>query len=239
MQPEPVTTTAPRPIRRATLTQWWRNLAFLHWAVPPEVVAPLLPAGTRPDVLNGATYVGLIGFEMDRVGPGFGVPYFGRFSETNVRLYSVDDAGRRGVVFRSLDAARLVPVLIGRGIGLNYVWARMRIDRLPDGSYRYRSQRRAARSSFTVRPVGPAPETPLNEFLTARWGLHANLRGRTYYLPNEHPTWQLHTATLTALAETLVAAAGLPAPTTPPDSVLWSPGVPVRFGTPTAIRPTA
>jgi uncharacterized protein YqjF (DUF2071 family) len=235
MSVEPITATAPRKVRRAVLTQWWRDLAFLHWAVPPAVVAPLLPAGTRPDLLDGVTYVGLIGFEMDRVGPGFGVPYFGRFPETNIRLYSVDDEGRRGVVFRSLDAARLLPVSIGRGIGLNYVWAKMRIDRLPDGSYRYRNQRRSstgARSEFTVKPGEEAEKTALNDFLTARWGLHARLFGRTYYLPNEHPTWQLHEATLTNLNESLIAAAGLPAPTTPPASVLWSPGVPVRFGPP-------
>jgi uncharacterized protein YqjF (DUF2071 family) len=236
MHAEPVTPTAPRRIQRATLTQWWRDLAFLHWAVAPEVVAPLLPPGTRPDVLDGVSYAGLIGFEMDRVGPGFGVPYFGRFPETNVRLYSVDEQGRRGVVFRSLDAARLVPVLIGRAIGLNYVWSRMRITRSPDGSYHYASHRRRARSAFTVKPGDPAPNTELNEFLTARWGLHAHLFGRTYYLPNEHPQWQLHEATLTHLDETLLTAAGLPTPKAVPDSVLWSPGVPVRFGTPLALR---
>ena len=235
MSVEPITVLTPRKVDRAVITQWWRNLAFLHWTVAPEVVAPLLPAGTRPDLLDGVTYVGLIGFEMDRVGPGFGVPYFGRFPETNIRLYSVDDEGRRGVVFRSLDAARLLPVSIGRGIGLNYVWAKMRIDQLTDGSYRYRSQRRSssgASSDFTVKPGEKAENTELNDFLTARWGLHARLRGRTYYLPNEHPTWQLHEATLTHLRETLITGAGLPAPTTPPDSVLWSPGVPVRFGPP-------
>jgi uncharacterized protein YqjF (DUF2071 family) len=226
MNVEPVTPTAPRQIRHTTLTQWWRDLAFLHWAVPPESVAPMLPPGTQPDVLDGVTYIGLIGFEMDKVGPGFGVPYFGRFPETNVRLYSVDDAGRRGVVFRSLDAARLVPVLIGKAMGLNYVWSRMRIDRLPDGVFRYRSTRRGGETAFTVTTGGPAEHTPLNDFLTARWGLHARLSGRTYYLPNEHPTWELRTATLTQLTQTLVDV------TRPPDSVLYSPGVPVRFGTP-------
>ncbi|SHN29365.1 YqjF family protein [Cryptosporangium aurantiacum] len=237
MNTEPVTPTAPRPIRRAIMTQWWRELAFLHWPVEPSVVAPLLPAGTCPDTLDGVTYVGLIGFRMDRVGLGVGVPYFGRFAETNVRLYSVDAAGRRGVVFRSLDAARLLPVVIGRTLfGLNYVWSRMAIRRRPDGSYTYESVRRwpdaGPRTAFTVVPGGPAPAEPLNDFLTARWGLHTVSRGRTIYLPNEHPAWPLHSATLTDLDETLLTAAGLPAPSGPPPSVLFSPGVPVRFGPP-------
>ena len=42
------------------------------------------------------------------------VPDVGTFCETTGRVYSVDPQGRRGVVFLSLDAARLVPVLIAR-----------------------------------------------------------------------------------------------------------------------------
>jgi len=37
---------------------------------------------------------------------GGGLPYLGSFAETNVRLYSTDEAGRHGVLFRSLDCSR-------------------------------------------------------------------------------------------------------------------------------------
>ena len=46
------------------LTQAWRDLTFLHWAVDPAEVAPLLPPGIRPDVHEGRTYVGLVPFRM-------------------------------------------------------------------------------------------------------------------------------------------------------------------------------
>ncbi|MFG1921285.1 YqjF family protein [Cryptosporangium sp. NPDC048952] len=237
MSAEPVTLTAPRTIERAIMTQWWRDLAFLHWPVEPGAVAPLLPPGTEPDTLDGVTYVGLIGFTMDRVGLGVGVPYFGRFAETNVRLYSVDAAGRRGVVFRSLDAARLLPVVIGRSLfGLNYVWSKMSVHHEPDGAYAYRSVRRwpdkGPHAGFTVFPGAPSPPSPLNDFLTARWGLHTVLRGKTIYLPNDHPIWPLRTATLLGLDESLLKAAGLPGIQGPPPSVLFSHGVPVKFGAP-------
>lgn len=111
LAPEPV---APDPVHstpRPLLTQSWLDLAFVHWAVDPADVAPLLPAGTVPDMFDGATYVGLVAFRMHRVGwlrlPG--VPYLGTFPETNVRLYTVDALGRRGVVFRSLDASASYP----------------------------------------------------------------------------------------------------------------------------------
>ena len=47
----------------------------------------------------------------------------------------------------------------------------------------------------------------------------------------EHEPWPLHRAELLACDETLVAAAGLPAPDGEP-LVLWSPGVHVRIARP-------
>lgn len=243
--PEPVTADPPHPVDRPLLTQSWLDLAFLHWAVDPAQVAPLLPAGTVPDTLDGVTYVGLIGFRMHKVGwfrlPG--VPYLGSFPETNVRLYSVDARGRRAVVFRSLDASRLIPVAIGRAaFRLPYVWSRMTVRRDGD-TLTYTSRRRwpgprGAHSRIAVRVGGPIAEpTALEQFLTARWGMHTELLGRPLYVPNTHPRWPLHRAELLDCDENLVAAAGLPAPAGPPVSVLYSPGVPVRFGRPSLGRP--
>ncbi|MGC4894666.1 YqjF family protein [Micromonospora sp. DT31] len=243
MEIEPVQHAPERAIRRAWLAQRWHDLAFLHWAVPPERVAPLLPAGTRPDTLDGLTYVGLIGFRMVGVGLGRGpgVPYFGSFWETNVRLYSVDGSGRRAVVFRSLDASRLVPVLVAQlSLRLPYKWSAMRLDRDGD-TLTYRCRRRwpgpvGTTSRMAVRVGAPIPEpTPLEHFLTARWGLHTRAYGHTRHLPNWHPQWPLHRAELLHLDDELVTAAGLPAPDGPPVSVLYSPGVPVVFGGPTSV----
>ncbi len=78
-----------------------------------------------------------------------------------------------------------------------------------------------------------AEPSDLEHFLTARWGLHGAWYGsRPMYLPNEHPQWRLHQARLLSLDENLVAAAGLPAPAGDPISVLYSPGLAVRFGKP-------
>ncbi|WP_256104699.1 YqjF family protein [Streptomyces sp. ODS05-4] len=237
---EPVTPDAAREIRRTLLTQSWRDLTFAHWAAAPEAVAPLLPAGTVPDTRDGVTYVGLVAFRMHRVGwlglPG--IPYLGTFPETNVRLYSVDEHGRRGVVFRSLEAARLLPAVVGRAVfRMPYTWARMSIrhdgDTVSYATARRWPGPRGAASRMAVR-VGEriAEPTALEHFLTARWGMHNVFLGRPVYLPNHHPRWPLHRAELLHCADDLVEAAGLPAPAGPPVSVLYSPGVPVRFGRP-------
>jgi uncharacterized protein YqjF (DUF2071 family) len=240
---EPVTPDAPDRFRRTLLHQSWLDLTFIHWAVRPELVNPLLPAGVLADVLDGVTHVGLVAFRMHRIGwfglPG--LPYLGTFPETNVRLYSVDEAGRRGVVFRSLEASRLLPVLVARGaFQLPYVWARMSV-RQTGQLIDYASRRRwpgprGAHSRISVRIGDPVEEpTELEHFVTARWGLHNDWFGRELYLPNAHPRWPLHRAELLHCDEDLVSAAGLPAAVVtdaPPVSVLYSPGVPVRFGGP-------
>jgi uncharacterized protein YqjF (DUF2071 family) len=163
------------------------------------------------------------------------VPYLGTFAETNVRLYSVDDQGRRGVVFRSLDAARLLPVLVARlAVRLPYVWSAMRIER-GHGVLTYTCRRRSTgtASRVTVRVGSPIAEpSALESFLTARWGLHVSWYGRTLYVPNEHPTWPLYTAELLDLDDQLLAAAGFPVTDQSPVSVLSTPGVAVRFGWP-------
>jgi uncharacterized protein YqjF (DUF2071 family) len=243
---EPITPTPPRTLRHVVLGQSWLDVSMLHWPADPVVVQRLIPAGTRPDRLDGTTYVGLIGFRMHRLSLGRrpALPYFGSFLEANVRLYTVDGAGRRGVYFCTLDASRLAAVLGGRYVAqVGYVWSSMRFQR--DGDLvRYWCRRRwpgapaTSRMQIRVRRRIAEPSA-LEHFLTARWGLHTRWYGRTIFLPNVHEQWPLHSAECVDLVEDprdgLVARAGLSAQG-PPLSVLYSPGVNVRFGTPMVVR---
>lgn len=161
------------------------------------------------------------------------MPYFGAFVELNVRLYAVDQKGRRGVVFRSLEASRLAAVLAARAaFSLPYFWAatRMRVD----GDLRsYTSQRIGGgpHSRVVARVGSPILSTPLEDFLTARWGMFTRTRGRTQFVPNEHEPWVLHSVELLQIDDGLLAAAGIPGIVgRAPDSVLFSPGVTTRFG---------
>lgn len=239
--PEPVSAVAPALARRQIMHQRWEDVAFLHWRVDPERVAPLLPKGTTPDIFDGSSWVGLIPFRMVGAGVASGprVPWWGDFPETNVRLYAVNEQGRRGVVFCSLESSRLAVTVGARmAFGVPYCWAKMDIRRHgPDIEYTTRRRWPGPRGTSARIVVRPEPGTvhndPLADFLTARWGLHTRWAGRTLFIPNEHERWPLQHATLQHLDDELMAAAGLPGITSgSPDSVLFSTGVRTIFGLP-------
>jgi hypothetical protein len=237
---ESVTPDAPILRWPRLLRQSWMNLSFLHWAVEPGSIAHLYPPGTAPDTFEGASFVGVVPFQMS---------LFGAFLETNIRLHSVDQTGRRGVVFLSLDTNRLGVVAAGRWIvGVPYRWARMTYRREDDRrAYTSTLRRRGvtASSSIEVQVGEPLTCGPLEHYLTARWGAHVVRLGRTWYLPNEHPVWALRRAELIDFSEDgLFASVGLgDLGKRPPDHVAFSDGVAARFGlpvrstTPRVVRP--
>ncbi|MGA9871796.1 MAG: DUF2071 domain-containing protein [Rhodococcus sp. (in: high G+C Gram-positive bacteria)] len=231
----------PRPI---LMGQRWEDLVFLHWRVPSVDVAPLLPKGCIPDEFDGSSWVGLIGFRMVGAGLGYGrpIPYFGTFAEINVRLYSVDAEGRRGVVFRSLEASRLAVVLGTNIAGVPYRWSSIS-TRETQRRISYRSTRltpphRGATTDFgAVRTSRDMTRDPLAQFLTARWGLHTSYAGRLLYVPNLHSRWRLFEAELTHCQDELVDRAGLPnVAAQQPDSILCGNGVTTQFGRPHVVR---
>ena len=233
---------APPLPGRAVIRQRWSDFVFLHWRVAPEAVAPFLPPGTRPDVdEHGDAWVGLIPFVLSDHAflPLPPVPGLGTFIEINVRTYSIDDAGRRGVVFRSLDAEQLPSVLAARALfGLPYEWMHAG-KRQVDDTLEYRACRRTGSRPTTrihARPGSTLVDTPLSRFLTARWGFHERHLGRTIYARNTHEPWPLVDAELLHLDDELLAAAGFPdLAARAPDSVLATPlrhpGVMTEFAT--------
>ncbi len=224
------------PLNGVTMfAQDWLDLVFLHWPVDPAAVARFYPPGTRPDVWHdGTTYVGLVPFRMRRAGfgPRVPVPFFGSFLEWNVRLYSVDEHGRHGVVFRSLDCTRLAVTTFARSCAIPYKYARIETSGSREISWWMRRREGDhPTSAMTLRVGAPTEPTPLEVFLTSRWGMHSRVGRRAIWVQNEHGPWPLHDAELLSLDDGLVAAAGIE-PAGPMLRPLWTPGVHSRFALP-------
>lgn len=242
----PISPVAPGLRGPVMMNQDWRDLTMIHWAVPPERVAALMPPGVRPDTLNGVTYVGLVPFRMVDAAPlrGRRTPWLGTFLETNVRLYSVDENGTRGIVFLSLDCDRLAVVAGARlAFAVPYRWAQMTHRSRPvEGGVEHRYAARLIRpgravtSKIAVRAGAERTPTELDHFVSARWGLHTQwppLAGPTLYIPNQHEPWPLHDAELLHLDDQLMASVGLPElAAREPDHIAFSPGVHTEFGWP-------
>ncbi len=235
---EPISPGPPRAVRAVTQRQDWRDVVFLHWEVSPDQAQEHLPDGVEPDLFEDRTYVGLIGLGIKVALLGaVAVPYVSTFPEINVRLYSVDRHGRRGIVFRSLDAGRLMPTLAARtAYNLPYKWwdgAATRSGNLVSYAGRRRWPGGGPQTRFAVH-TGPPLErpTPLDHFLTARWVLHWSMFGRTMWCAAEHEPWPLHHAELAECSDDLVSAAGLETGGNGPVHVLWSPGVSAKIGPP-------
>jgi uncharacterized protein len=223
--------------------QTWTWLGFLHWSYAPAVVQRLLPASLEVHAFEGRAWVGVTPFFLEdlRTPVAPALPWFTSFPETNVRTYVRGPDGREGLWFFSLDAGRPEPVLVARSTyALPYMWSQMSVER--DGPVlRYRSRRRwpgptPATSRITLQ-VGPAMDPgdlgELDHYLTARWQLYTTLGPVLARSNVEHEPWPLHRAEVRELDQSLVAAAGLPAPEGEP-LVHWSPGVRTRIS---ALRP--
>ena len=227
-----------RPDERPVMYQRWRQLLFLHWELPVEVLAPLLPAGLSLDTFEGRAWVGLVPFSMQGVRPR-GLPavrFLSDFHETNVRTYVHFQGKDPGVWFFSLEAANAIAVRLARAwFKLPYHYARMDLTGGPEGApLAYRSERRwpppvPARSAVRCTPRGSAaPSTPgtLQHFLVERYFLYSQAHGQLYRGQVHHAPYQVREADVEGLDETLLAASGLPRPDTAP-SVLFSEGVDV------------
>ncbi|HEX2475961.1 MAG TPA: DUF2071 domain-containing protein [Lacipirellulaceae bacterium] len=104
---------------RPVLTARWTELLVLNFRVPRDLLAPLAPLDTEPDLYDGQAYLSIVGFRFHGTRL-FGLPIPGhtRFVEINLRYYVrrfVEGQPRRGVVFVKEIAPR-------RAIGLTANW---------------------------------------------------------------------------------------------------------------------
>jgi uncharacterized protein YqjF (DUF2071 family) len=194
----------PLPERPWVMGQTWLDLLFAHWPVPVHRLRGLLPPALAVDRFDDAAWISVTPFAVvgTRARGAPPPPALSRFPELNVRTY-VTFAGRPGIWFFSLDAARAAAVAAARALyRLPYFRARMAIHREADG-VRYTSERtdphgEPARFAARYRPAGdPQPAAPgtLDAWLVERYRLYTAAEdGRLLAADIHHRPWALQPA---------------------------------------------
>jgi uncharacterized protein len=220
-----------RPSGRPVMYQNWRELLFLHWEVPADMLQRLLPPGLTLDLFEGRAFVGLVPFTMKGVRPrGLpSVPGISNFHETNVRTYVHFQGREPGVWFFSLDAANAIGAALGRlWFALPYFFARMSLHversesglRLSYASKRLYPDPRPALTRVEAEvhsPVEPAKLGTLEYFLAERYLLYSMSRSGTMFKGRvHHSAYPLQVAEVRSLEESMLLAAGIERPDASP-----------------------
>lgn len=185
----------PMPEKRWIWYQEWNRVVLLHWKVPVSIIRTLVPEVLEIDTIGGDAWVSVVPFTMNRIRPrGLpAVPIVSDFDEVNLRTY-VTDGKKNGVYFLSIQAQKVLSVMIAKGIsGLPYEKAE--ISRSTDGdldSYRLRNSAHGLKldASYQIKDEIVA-KTDLDRWLTERYCLYAGTSERLYRYEIHHREWPL------------------------------------------------
>lgn len=192
---EIISTTNHRPFflpkRSWKYYQEWHDTIFLHYKVPEEILKPLLPDNLSVDTFNGEAWVSITAFTVEKMRLRWltSFPYLSEFNEVNLRTYVIK-YGIPGIYFLTIEAERLIPVLMARSlIGLHY--SKARIFRK---TYRYEVRKSPEENHLQLKYL-PLPEifakTALDLWLTERYCAYAVINGQMYRFNIHHKPWHL------------------------------------------------
>ncbi len=230
-----------KPKLPTVMYQRWEELLFLHWPVEPQVVAKVLPPGLGVDTYKGKAWLGVVPFSMRGVRPRFlpAVPGLSSFPELNLRTYVVDELGRPGVWFYSLDTPKHLPNWIARTFfHLNYRFARIQVED-KGGSRSYRSELWMGTDwdvpqEYEWERIGEpftAEAGSLDFFLAERYRLFAYNDAKAQLMTGQvhHQAYPLQQVNLKRYSKRIFTLNGLSKPDSLPVSLLASSGVNVQI----------
>jgi uncharacterized protein YqjF (DUF2071 family) len=188
---------------------------MLNYSVSPELLDPLVPAGTSLDLWDGNAMVSVVGFRFLRTRVfGVPVPFHRDFDEVNVRFYVLrrmpDGEIRRGVVFvRELVPRAAIAVVARllynepyRTLPMNSVAPTVPVD--APGRVTYTWQASTGQEQVSATAIG-TPRIPVAgseaEFVTGHyWGYTRQRDGGTAEYEVRHVPWRVWDVADPALA---------------------------------------
>jgi uncharacterized protein YqjF (DUF2071 family) len=209
-----------RPSASPVMYQTWGKLLFMHWAIDPQLLRPLIPRQLEIDTYDNKAWLGITPFTMWNVRPVWlpSVPGLSEAHELNVRTYVYRD-GVPGVWFLSLDINHTLAAWAARaGYHLPYYVADISLKQEQQRIiYNLkRDQADAPDAAFHATwmigdRLGEAQPGSLEFFLIERYCLFAaDSAGDLYKARIWHHPWPLQSAELLSSSSTMIESHGLP-----------------------------
>jgi uncharacterized protein YqjF (DUF2071 family) len=198
------------------LKAFWHHLLMLNYEVDPEILKPIVPAGTELDDWRGNYYLSLVAFLFTNTRVfGLKIPYHTEFEEVNLRFYvrhKAEDGWRRGVVFIKELVPRHTIAWVARSFyGENYIFVPMKhslfsnnqvltgfshLDEPVDAitySWIHNSNPFYLEAKF-MSLAGETNPGSIEEFITEHYWGYSFYRGNTLEYEVKHPKWNVRVA---------------------------------------------
>lgn len=181
----------PMPNRPWQWYQEWNRVVFLHWKVPLSWLKPNIPKGLTIDTFEGACWISLVAFDMNKVRPRL-IPAFSPLSdfyELNIRTY-VTMGGKAGVYFLSIEAGNQLACLLARKFsGLPYQYSSIR--RKP-GQFQCQNHKLGNHFNINYQIGKKGQASPLDLWLTERYCLYHDISGNIFRYEVQHKPWGIY-----------------------------------------------
>jgi uncharacterized protein YqjF (DUF2071 family) len=179
--------------------QEWNNAVFLHWEVDLEVLQQLVPDQLEIDLYNGAPWVSIVAFTMEKIRPRYfpSVSFISNFDELNIRTY-VRYGGKTGVYFLSIEAGSFLSCRFAKLMsGLPY-----RYSKIERSEKEFRCLNSKNNDTFEIDfSIGKMIEnkSTLDNWLTERYALFQDAKKNINQFEIHHLKWPLHDLSINKL----------------------------------------
>jgi uncharacterized protein YqjF (DUF2071 family) len=178
------------------MSQTWKDVAFLHYQVDPELLQSKVPF--KLDLYRGKAIISIVSFRMESIRFPFLLTFPGLSSlnELNLRTY-VEVNGIKGVYFFTLDADHSLAIWIARTLfSLPYRPAKINLNKQGQ-IYSFNSLNEKTSLDFEALISEKNESSHFDLWATERYGLFTKKGENIIHGVVMHQPWELESLTIT------------------------------------------